>query len=68
MVKTIASHNTINTAIAAISYYNTPSLAIGVISGLSLLDAIKKGRNDYLNTVKNPFYFYKKIKQSSSKN
>lgn len=68
MVKTIASHNIINTAIAAISYYNTPSLAIGVISGLSLLDAIKKGRNDYLNTVKNPFYFYKKIKQSSSKN
>jgi len=68
MTKSIASDNIINIAIAAISYYNTPLLATGVISGLSLLDAIRKGRKDYLNTVKNPFYFYKKIKQSSSKN
>lgn len=66
MIKSIASDNIINTAIAAFSYYNTPLLATGVISGLSLLDALRKGRKDYLNTIKNPFYFYKKIKQSSS--
>ena len=68
IIKSIASDNIINTAIAAISYYNAPLLTTGVISGLSFLDALRKGRKDYLNTVKNPFYFYKKIKQSSSEN
>jgi hypothetical protein len=61
MSKKVVSSNIISMAISACSYFATPYPYKEAITGLALIDLIKKTKDVFSEERKNPFYFLKKM-------
>lgn len=59
--KKVVSSNIISMAVSACSYFATPYPYNEAITGLTVIDLIKKAKDIFSEERKNPFYFLKKM-------